>query len=129
MEKFVILLCFLLATALSAFAARPEVPTKPLPIKGSKKEVMFPHSPHQKVECVTCHHEVDGKEDFQKCATAGCHDNLTEKKGEKSLYLVIHTKAGLKHQTCTECHIKTVAEKAELKKDLTACAKSKCHPQ
>lgn len=95
------------------------MPDKPLELKGSKKTVMFPHAPHQKVECVTCHHKVQDKENFQKCATAGCHDDLTAKKGEKSLFYVVHTKTGLKHQTCLECHTKVVAEKPELKKDLT----------
>ena len=65
----------------------------------------------------------------EAAATAGCHDDLTAKKGEKSLFYVVHTKTGLKHQTCLECHTKVVAEKPELKKDLTGCAKSKCcHP-
>ena len=54
--------------------------------------------------------------------------DLTAKKGEKSLFYVVHTKTGLKHQTCLECHTKVVAEKPDLKKDLTGCAKSKCHP-
>ncbi|MDR2574140.1 MAG: cytochrome c3 family protein [Desulfovibrio sp.] len=129
MKKLSALLClFILALAFPALAAPPPVPTDPLPVKGSKKEVMFPHVPHQKVECVVCHHKVEGKENFQKCATAGCHDNLTEKKGEKSLYAVMHTKEGLKYQTCIQCHAKVVAEKEELKKELLGCAKSKCHP-
>ena len=59
-----------LALALPALAAQPPVPDKPLELKGSKKTVMFPHAPHQKVECVTCHHPVQDKENFQKCATA-----------------------------------------------------------
>lgn len=129
MKKFMFLAYILtLALALPALAAQPPVPDKPLEFKGSKKTVMFPHAPHQKVECVTCHHKVQDKETFQKCATAGCHDDLTAKKGEKSLFYVVHTKTGLKHQTCLECHTKVVAEKPELKKDLTGCAKSKCHP-
>ncbi|MGE9986336.1 cytochrome c3 family protein [Desulfovibrio sp. SGI.169] len=118
----------LLALALPALAAQPPAPDKPLEFKGSKKTVMFPHAAHQKVECVTCHHQVQGKENFQKCATAGCHDDLTAKKGEKSLFYVVHTKTGLKQQTCLECHTKIVAEKPDLKKELTGCAKSKCHP-
>ena len=87
MKKFMFLACILtLALALPALAAQPPVPDKPLELKGSKKTVMFPHEPHQKVECVTCHHKVQDKENFQKCATAGCHDDLTAKKGEKSLF-------------------------------------------
>lgn len=129
MKKFLLLTAIpLLTLALPVLAAQPPVPDKPLEFKGSKKTVMFPHDVHQKVECVTCHHQVQGKENFQKCATAGCHDDLTAKKGEKSLFYVVHTKTGLKQQTCLECHGKIVAEKPELKKELTGCAKSKCHP-
>ena len=81
-KKFLFLAAILtLALALPALAAQPPVPDKPLELKGSKKTVMFPHAPHQKVECVTCHHPVQDKENFQKCATAGCHDDLTAKKG------------------------------------------------
>ena len=129
MKKALFLSCILtLILALPALAAQPPVPTEAVPLKGSKKTVMFPHAPHAKVECVTCHHPVQDKENFQKFATAGCHDDLTAKKGEKSLFYVVHTKTGLKHPTCLECHTKVVAEKPELKKELTACAKSKCHP-
>lgn len=129
MNKSLLYACMLtLVLALPALAAQPAVPDQPLEFKGSKKTVMFPHAPHAKVECVTCHHKVDDKENFQKCATAGCHDDLTAKKGEKSLFFVVHTKTELKHQTCLSCHTKVVAEKPELKKELTACAKSKCHP-
>ena len=129
MKKFMFLAVILsLALALPVLAAQPPVPGTPLEFKGSRKTVMFPHAPHAKVECVTCHHLVQGQENFQKCATAGCHDDLTAKKGEKSLFYVVHAKTGLKQQTCLECHTKIVAEKPDLKKDLTGCAKSRCHP-
>ena len=52
----------------------------------------FNHSTHKTVECVVCHHPVDGKESYAKCATAGCHDNLKDKKGTNSLYYVVHAK-------------------------------------
>jgi hypothetical protein len=130
MKSLVALLAMsLLVIALPAVASQPKVPATPLEMKGSQnKVVLFPHAPQEKVECVTCHHKVDGKENFQKCADAGCHDDLKAKKGDKSLYAAIHTKTGLKHQTCMECHTKQVAEKPEKKKELTGCAKSKCHP-
>lgn len=109
----------------------PAVPSEPLPIKGSKKTVMFPHNKgHEKIECVVCHHKVNNVQTFAKCADPGCHDNLTEKKGEHSLYYVMHSKAAdLKHQTCLSCHVKTVEEKPDLKKELTGCSGSKCHPK
>lgn len=110
---------------------QPAVPTEPLPIKGSKKTVMFPHDKgHEKIECVVCHHKVDDKQTFAKCSDAGCHDNLVAKKGVESLYYVMHSKsAELKHQTCMSCHTKVVAEKPDLKKALTGCHESKCHPE
>lgn len=114
----------------AATEARPEAPSEPVAITGSKKTVMFPHDKgHEKYDCVICHHKVDGKESFAKCADAGCHDDLTAKKGEKSLYYVMHSKSQeLKHQTCMSCHVKIVAEKPDLKKALTGCSQSKCHP-
>lgn len=111
--------------------AQPEVPKEPLPIKGSKRTVMFPHDKgHEKIECVVCHHKVNEVQTFAKCSDPGCHDNLVEKKGEHSLYYVMHSKAeDLKHQTCMSCHLKTVAEKPDLKKQLTGCSGSACHPK
>ncbi len=127
---------FLAVLALCAFGAvsahataTPAVPEGPIEFKGAKKTVMFPHSAHAKVECVVCHHKVNGEANFQKCATSGCHDDLTAKKGEKSLYFVVHNKgADLRHQTCLACHSKVAEEKPDLKKELTGCSKSKCHP-
>lgn len=114
---------------LPALADQPAMPEQPVEVKGSKKTVMFPHKIHDKIECVTCHHMVDGKANFQKCSTAGCHDDLESKKGEKSLYFVMHSKsAELKQQTCMTCHYKIVEEKPDLKKQLTGCTKSGCHP-
>ena len=128
MKKVLVLTCIMVFTlALAAFAA-PAAPDKPLEFKGSQKTVVFPHAAHAKVECVTCHHKVDGKESYAKCGSSGCHDDLTAKKGEKSLFYVIHAKGDLKYTSCLACHTKVVAEKPDLKKDLTGCAKSKCHP-
>lgn len=123
----VLALCALPAVALAT--ATPAVPEGPIEFKGAKKTVMFPHSAHAKVECVVCHHKVNGEPTFQKCATSGCHDDLTSKKGEKSLYFVVHNKgAELRHQSCLACHSKVAEEKPDLKKELTGCSKSKCHP-
>ena len=122
-------LCLLGVGSAALAATQPAVPEGPIEFKGSKKTVMFPHSAHAKVECVVCHHKVNDEPNFQKCATAGCHDDLTGKKGEKSLYFVVHNKGeDLRHQTCLVCHSKVAEEKPELKKELTGCSKSKCHP-
>ncbi|MBQ4567997.1 MAG: cytochrome c3 family protein [Desulfovibrio sp.] len=129
MKKSLVLSCLLtLLLAVPALASQPAVPDKPLEFKGAKKTVIFNHSTHQKVDCVVCHHKVDDKANFQKCGTAGCHDDLTAKKGSKSLYAVVHTRTGMKEETCMSCHLKLVAEQPDKKKELTGCAKSKCHP-
>ena len=88
----------------------------------------FNHSTHAKEACETCHHKVDGKENFQKCATAGCHDDLTGKQPPKSLFAVVHSKKELAHQTCMTCHVKVAGDDAAKKKELTGCKGSKCHP-
>lgn len=115
---------------LSAAAGRPEVPDAPLPFAGAKKTVMFDHlKGHKDIECVVCHHKVEGKETYAKCASSGCHDNLIAKKGVESLYYVVHSKsADLKHATCMTCHVRTVEEKPDLKKSMTGCTQSWCHP-
>ena len=129
MKKHLFLSCLLsLVLAAPALASQPAVPDKPLEFKGSKKTVIFNHSTHTTVECVVCHHNVDGKPNYQKCATSGCHDDLTGRKGVKSLYAAVHTKKGLKQETCLSCHTKLATEQPDKKKELTGCAKSKCHP-
>lgn len=111
-------------------ASQPRAPEGAVAIQGSKKTVMFEHGKgHKGIECVVCHHAVNGRRTFAKCADAGCHDDLTAKKGEKSLYLVMHSKSeALRHQTCMSCHVKTVAEKPDIKKAMTGCTQSYCHP-
>lgn len=129
MKKHLFLSCLLvLALAVPALASQPAVPDKPLDFKGSKKTVIFNHSTHKSVDCVACHHNVDGKPNFQKCATSGCHDDLTAKKGTNSLYAVVHTRKGTKYDTCLSCHVKLATEQPDKKKELAGCAKSKCHP-
>lgn len=114
----------------AAFAAQPAVPEKPVEMKGSKKAVLFPHAAHSGVDCVVCHHMVDGRENFQKCSTSGCHDDLAAKKGQNSLYFVTHSRSPeLKQQTCLSCHSKFVAEHEDMKKPMTGCKGSKCHPE
>lgn len=115
---------------LSGAEGRPEVPGAPLPFSGSKKTVMFDHlKGHKDIECVVCHHRVDGKETYAKCANEACHFDLTAKKGVDSLYYVVHSKSKeLKHATCLSCHTRTVAEKPDIKKQMTGCSQSWCHP-
>lgn len=124
------IVAFMGAPVLAADEGRPEAPKEPVPIEGSKRTVMFPHDKgHEKIDCVVCHHKVDDKETFAKCSNEGCHDDLKARKGQSSLYFVMHGKGEeLQHQTCMSCHVKEVAEKPDLKKPLTGCTGSKCHP-
>lgn len=119
------LLALMLFAAPVAMAA-PAAPDGPLEFKGSKKSTIFNHKTHAAYDCKICHHDVNGKEEFGKCATAGCHDDL---KGRKSpaLYAVVHSKKELAHQTCMSCHAKIAKEQPDRKKELTGCKGSACH--
>ncbi|MBQ9452188.1 MAG: cytochrome c3 family protein [Desulfovibrio sp.] len=128
MQKNVLLTCAILLLTASPLVASPAMPDKPLELRGMKKTVMFPHAGHEKIACTDCHHLVNEKENYAKCGSAGCHDDLAEKKGVRSLYRVMHAKKETAHTTCLACHAKAVEEKPERKKELTGCAKSKCHP-
>ena len=122
--------CLLAAFVLPALAAQPDVPADGIKMeKSGKKVVVFNHSTHKAQKCVECHHPVNGKEDYRKCSTEGCHDVMGQKeKGEKSYYQAIHKAKETKHESCLSCHTKAAGEDKEKKKELTACAKSKCHP-
>lgn len=119
---------FAMALALPAFASEPAVPADGLKMAKTKMEVTFNHSTHKEIKCADCHHPVDGKADFKPCASAGCHDVFDKKdKSEKSYYKVMHGK-NLKYATCVSCHSDYVKTKPEMKKELTGCKGSKCHP-
>lgn len=119
-----------LALAIPAIAAQPAAPADGLKMEATgKKVVVFNHSTHKEQTCVACHHPVQGKEEFRKCATAGCHDNMDRKdKSERGYYQAMHGKDGKVTKSCVACHTEIVAAKPDLKKDLTACKGSKCHP-
>lgn len=108
--------------------ARPEVPSGVLDFAGSKPEKMvkFNHATHKDSDCGVCHHVVNGAETYEKCATAGCHDDLTGKKSP-ALYAVVHSKKELKFQTCMSCHVAKAADDPAKKKELTGCKGSLCH--
>jgi hypothetical protein len=122
----VLLSLAIFVVAVPAIAARPPEPQHDIPFNGAKFKTQFPHKGHERVECITCHHIVDDKETYLKCATAGCHDDVSGK-GDMSLFAVVHTREGLMHQTCIECHVKISIEAPELKRDIVSCNKSKCH--
>ena len=118
----------MLALALPALAAKPEVPADGLKMEKGKQPVVFNHSTHKEVKCGQCHHKVDDKENFQKCGTAGCHDSMDRKdKSPKGYYNAMHGK-NLKFTNCMTCHLEVAAKMPDKKKELTACKQSKCHP-
>ncbi len=130
MRKILLALCGAAALCLVAATGmaepRPEVPAAPLEFKGAKKTVMFGHEEHKEYDCAMCHHPVNGVETYEKCATAGCHDDLEGKKSP-ALYAIVHTRKDLKFRTCMSCHLEKAAEQPEKKKELTGCKGSYCH--
>ncbi|MDL2315747.1 cytochrome c3 family protein [Desulfovibrio sp. OttesenSCG-928-A18] len=132
MKKLLILgiLCLTAALVLPAFASQPEAPADGIKMtKSGKKEVVFNHSTHKAESCATCHHPVDGKEDYRPCGTEGCHDITgTADKSQRSYNQAMHKKKDNKHQSCVSCHEKAAGDDKAKKKELAGCAKSKCHP-
>lgn len=117
-----------LAFAIPALASQPAVPADGLKMEKGKQPVVFNHSTHKEITCGQCHHPVEGKENFQKCGTAGCHDSMDRKdKSVKGYYNAMHGK-DLKYPTCLTCHREMAEKQPEKKKELTACKQSKCHP-
>lgn len=132
MRKALILgiFCLLAALVLPALAEQPEVPADGLKMNFSgKKEVIFNHSTHKDEACNTCHHPVDGVDNYGKCSNEGCHNIAgTAEKGVHSYNQAIHKKKDNKHQSCVSCHEKLAGDDKAKKKELAGCAKSKCHP-
>ncbi len=119
--------------ALVCFCALPslkaaEAPADGLVLKMTKKHVVFNHSAHKSLDCKTCHHTWDGKSAIQKCSTKGCHDNVDRKaKGVHSYYEAMHARKG-SHDSCLACHKKVAKKDHSLRKKLTSCMHSACHP-
>ncbi|MCT4534119.1 cytochrome c3 family protein [Halodesulfovibrio sp.] len=128
----VLALAAVLCVAFSMVAYAVDVPTGPVKMDATKKPVIFNHDTHKDYKCGECHHPVDGKENYQKCATAGCHSAAkADKKKAGSYYKIVHNKkAGKKSgiATCISCHKKVAGKDKAQKKALTGCKKSKCHP-
>lgn len=115
-----------LAFALPLVAA--DAPADGLKMSATKNNVVFNHSTHKSAKCVDCHHLVDGKENTQKCSTAGCHSTAdADKKNPGSYYNVMHGKKA-KLSTCISCHVEAAGADKDKKKMLTGCKKSSCHP-
>ncbi len=125
------LVALVMALAVPALAAPPAVPTGPLEMNLTKKPVIFDHAQHSKLECGACHHQVAGKENYQKCATAGCHDVLNPKdKTSRCYYRIAHNrKVADPYHTCLSCHAEVVKQLPDKKKAMTSCVGSSCHPK
>lgn len=132
MKKLLMLgiICMTAALVLPAYASRPDVPADGIKMNFSgKKEVTFNHSTHKDEDCAACHHPVDGKENYGKCNSEGCHFvKGTADKSINSYNQAIHKKKDAKFQTCVSCHEKVAGDDKAKKKELAGCAKSKCHP-
>ncbi len=131
MKKVVLLsMCALLviALALPAVAARPAVPEGPIKMAlTAKAPVILNHATHTTVDCAVCHHAVDGVENYQKCSDAGCHDAIGNKeKGINSYYRIAHDRK--LEASCIGCHVSVAKAKPEMRKTLTSCKGSACHP-
>ncbi|ABB39976.1 cytochrome c class III [Oleidesulfovibrio alaskensis G20] len=123
----VMVLALVAAFALPVIAA--EAPADGLKMENTKMPVIFNHSSHSSYQCADCHHPVDGKENLAKCATAGCHDVFDKKdKSVHSYYKIIHDRKATTVATCMSCHLEAAGSDKDLKKELTGCKKSKCHP-
>ena len=116
--------------ALPACAEQPAVPDGPIKMELTRKPVEFDHSFHKDRQCGECHHQVDGADNFQKCASAGCHDVLGQKdKTVQSYYRIAHDRKVEKSYSCLKCHFEVVQAQPDKKKALTSCAGSSCHPK
>lgn len=129
-KLFVIPLFFVIFLYAGLSMAQPEVPADGLKLHKTKRTVVFNHSTHKKdITCVTCHHLVDGKENFASCAKAGCHDNVADRTdtSKKGYHNVFHN-IDLKAKTCNSCHLDFVTKHPDKEQAMSGCAESKCHP-
>lgn len=93
--------------------------------------VQFSHEAMQEIDCVICHHLIDGEENFSKCSYSGCHDILgsNARREVHSYYRIAHEPNPNQYYSCIKCHLEIVVLKPELKSQLTDCSGSSCHPQ
>lgn len=134
MRNLFIALAALAALALAMPLIAADAPADGLKMAATKKaknHVIFNHSTHTSADCAACHHPVDGKENYGKCSNDGCHSTAkADKKKAGSYYKIIHAKKVGKSgiATCVSCHKETAGKDKAMKKALTGCKKSKCHP-
>lgn len=105
-------------------------------VEAQRASVVFPHSVHFTINCMTCHHEWSGDEPVEGCMS--CHDLEEAPAPEESDEAVLYYKNAY-HQMCIGCHkdIKTMnqkvaqstsgAESSIKPTGPTSCIK--CHPK
>lgn len=127
----VLAMAAVLCVAFAMVAYAVDAPSEPVKMEATKKPVMFNHATHTDYKCEECHHPVNGKENYQKCSTAGCHSAAkADKKKAGSYYKIVHNKKPGKKSgiaTCVSCHKEVAGKDKAKKKALTGCKKSKCH--
>lgn len=124
-KSFLGVLALLIVAAFALPVIAADAPADGLKMQATKLPVVFNHSTHAKVACVDCHHLVNGAENYSKCGNAGCHDSFDKKdKSIKGYYSLMHKNA----KGCVACHKKAAGSDEAMKKALTGCKKSKCHP-
>lgn len=123
----------LVCAALVCFAALPALNAADAPADGLKMEktdkpVVFNHSTHTSEDCKVCHHTWDGSAAIKKCSDAGCHDVMDRKdKSVNSYYQALHNRRA-ERPTCVSCHKDVAGKDKEMRKKLTSCRGSACHP-
>jgi len=120
MSMIVAALAFALAMPLYAggkAAPAGTITMQPSAGKATKKPAKFSHKSHAAAKCAECHHHKAGSNEYAKCDSKGCHDDMTAKTGAKSYYAAFHSN---NPKSCVGCHKKAANPKAP-----TAC--NKCH--
>jgi hypothetical protein len=118
-----------LALAVFGIASQADIPPDDHLMQRTENPVVFPHTPHGRIDCAVCHHTVldDGSIDLRSCAVSGCHDNFDRRdRTSKSYYNILHGR-NLEHPTCISCHIEVAGDDRERRRELTACRNSVCH--
>ncbi len=145
-----------IAMVVSANAAQfANIPAGPITMELTEKPVLFDHNVHTATDCSVCHaqlkahfppltvdtekqcagchHKVANITPKFKCGTVGCH-NPKDKLAKRSYFKIVHDRnitLGKHHvaYSCLGCHDSVAKDRPEMKKALTACSGSACHPK
>ena len=120
MKKLILIATVVLFALSLGFAIAANMPKGDIAVdsgNGKKTAVTFSHAKHQAkdIKCDACHHQVDGKDNTEKCGS--CHtlgggdapklkDALHGKKGPGKCYTCHLLKGAEKKLKCGDCHTK-----------------------